>query len=200
VAVRTRLGGGSPNTITPLLSEWKALHEHKRAEALPAAPEPVEAVLRQVWGTAWQQAQDQLAGEREALAAARREIEKEREAMLAEIARMDADLETAGDTIRERDEALAAARRAHEQAASEAREVRALAEEREKRIAAQDRELAELRGQIEALRIEAATLTERASHVDELRAMFKALQEQQGREEESGKPRAAAKRRAKPEG
>jgi predicted ribosome quality control (RQC) complex YloA/Tae2 family protein len=200
VAVRTRLGGGSPNTITPLLAEWKALHEHKQAASVPAPPEPVEAVMRQVWGTAWQQAQDQLAGEREALAAARKEIGKEREAMLAEIARMDADLETARDTIRERDEALEAERRAHEQTASEAREVRALAGEREKRITGQDRELAELRGRIEALRIEAATLTERASHVDELRAMFKTLQEQQGRGEATAKPRAAAKRRSRPEG
>jgi chromosome segregation ATPase len=200
VAVRTRLGGGSPNTITPLLGEWKTLNEHKRAEAMSAAPEPVEAVMRQVWGTAWQQAQAQLEGEREALSLARKEIERERAEMLAEIARMDADLETVRDTIRERDEALEAERHAHEQAASEAREVRALAEERGKRILAKDRELAALRGQIEALRIEAATLTERASHMDELRAMFKALQEQQGRGEDTGKPRAASKRRARPEG
>ena len=46
VAVRTRLGGGSPNTITPLLAEWKALNETKQAEAMPAVPEPVEAVMR----------------------------------------------------------------------------------------------------------------------------------------------------------
>ena len=50
MAVRTRLGGGSPNTITPLLAEWKALHEKSQAAAIPAPPEPVEAVLRQVWG------------------------------------------------------------------------------------------------------------------------------------------------------
>jgi hypothetical protein len=191
VAVRTRLGGGSPNTITPLLAEWKTLNEHKRAEPLPSVPEPVEAVMRQVWGTAWQQAQAQLEGEREALSLARKEIERERAEMLAEIARMDADLATARDTIRERGEAVEAERRAHEQTKSEAREARALAEEREKRSAAQDQELAALRGQIEALRIEAATLAERASHVDELRAMFKALQERQGRGEDAGKPRAA---------
>jgi hypothetical protein len=200
VAVRTRLGGGSPNTITPLLAEWKTLHETRQAQAMPPPPEPVEAVMRQVWGATWQQAQAQLVGEREALSAARKEIAKEREAMLAEIARMDADLETVRDTIRERDEALEAERHAHEQAASEAREARALAGEREKRIAAQDQELAALRAQIEALRIEAATLTERASHVDEMRAMFKALQEQQGKGEDTGKPRVAAKRRTKPEG
>ncbi|MFY9974020.1 MAG: DNA-binding protein, partial [Chromatiaceae bacterium] len=57
VAVRSRLGGGSPNTITPLLAEWKALHERGQAASLPPVPEPVEAVMRQVWGAAWQQAQ-----------------------------------------------------------------------------------------------------------------------------------------------
>ena len=68
--MRARLGGGSPNTIAPLLAEWKSLHEYKQAASLPPVPEPVEAVLRQVWGAAWQQAQGQLSGEREALAVA----------------------------------------------------------------------------------------------------------------------------------
>jgi len=41
VAVRTRLGGGSPNTITPLLAEWKTLNETKQAAAMPQVPECV---------------------------------------------------------------------------------------------------------------------------------------------------------------
>ncbi len=130
VAVRTRLGGGSPNTITPLLGEWKALNETRQAQAMPQVPEPVEAVMRQVWGAAWQQAQGQLEGEREALSAARKEIEKEREAMLAEIGRMDAEMEAARESIRQGTEALDAERRAHEQTRSEAREARAIADER----------------------------------------------------------------------
>jgi hypothetical protein len=44
------------------------------------------------------------------------------------------------------------------------------------------------------LRIEAATLTERAAHVDERRAVLKTLQDQ------AGQGRAAPKRRTKPEG
>ena len=59
VAVRTRLGGGSPNTINPLLSEWKALNETRQAEAMPPPPDPVETVTRQAWGTASQEAQGQ---------------------------------------------------------------------------------------------------------------------------------------------
>jgi chromosome segregation ATPase len=181
VAVRTRLGGGSPNTITPLLAEWKELNEARQAQAMPQVPEPVEAVMRQVWGAAWQQAQAQLEGERKALGSARKEIEKERAEMLAEIGRMDSEMGAARESIRQGAEALEAERRAHEQTKSEAREARALADEREKRITAQDQELQDLRRQVEVLRIEAATLAERAAHVDELRALLKTLQEQQGR-------------------
>jgi len=112
--------------------------------------------------------------------------------MLAEIARMDSELDAARETIRETGEALEEERRARERVASEAREARALADEREKRTCEQEQELQELRRQIDGLRIEAATLTERAAHVDELRAVLKGLQAQQGR--------AAPKRRSKPEG
>ena len=48
------------------------------------------------------------------------------------------------------------------------------------------------------MRIEAATLTERAARVDELRAVLKTIQEQQGRAEDTGKTRSAPKRRTKP--
>ena len=187
VAVRTRLGGGSPNTITPFLAEWKALNETRQAQSMPSPPEPVETVMRQVWGTAWQQAQAQLEGEREALAGARKEIEREREAMLAEIARIDGELEALREELQEKDEALEEQRRALERSESEAREARALGAEREKRILAQDRELADLRGQIEGLRIEAATLTERAAHIEELRALVRSLQSTSGGAGDGGK-------------
>jgi chromosome segregation ATPase len=192
VAVRTRLGGGSPNTITPLLGEWKALHEAQKVQALPEVPSQIEALMRQIWGLAYRCAQDQLEGEREALAAARKEIEKERAAMLAEIERLDTELNAALEEVGQGRAALEEERQAHERAESAAREAKALAEEREKRISAQDRKLLELRATNEGLRIEAATLTERAAHVDELRAVLKTLQEQKGR--------ATPKRRTKPEG
>jgi hypothetical protein len=92
VAVRTRLGGGSPNTIAPWLAEWKALNDSRQAAGVPAAPEPVEAVLRQVWGVAWKEAQGQLETERAALTRLREEIAKERAEMLAEIGRLDGEL------------------------------------------------------------------------------------------------------------
>jgi len=46
VGVRTKLGTGSPNTITPMLAQWKAQNETRRVEALPPLPEPVEGAMR----------------------------------------------------------------------------------------------------------------------------------------------------------
>jgi len=156
--------------------------------------------MRQVWGAAWQQAQGQLEGEREALSAARKEIEKERSEMLSEIGRMDTEMETARERIRKGTEALEVERRAHDQTRSEAREARAIAEEHLEANKKQDRELQVLRNQVEKLRIEAATLTERAAHVDELRVLVKTLQGQQGGGGDAGiKKKATPKRRSKPE-
>ncbi len=77
----------------------------------------------------------------------------------------------------------------------------ALAEERQKRLAGQETELQDLRHQIEALRIEAATLTERAAHADELRGLVKSLQAGQGRGVGGvDKPKATKRRRTQPEG
>jgi hypothetical protein len=79
---------------------------------------------------------------------------------------------------------LEAERQAHERARSEAREAQALAGEREKQIATlgaeRDRERegrAKAETALNALKVEAATLTERAAHVDELRALVRTLQE-----------------------
>jgi len=77
-----------------------------------------------------------------------------------------------------------------------------LAEKREKRIAVQDTELQDLRHQIEALRIEPATLTERAARADELRSLVKSLQAGQGRgtSGSAGKKPPTKRRRTPPEG
>ena len=220
MAVRAKLGGGSPNTITPFLAEWKAINETKRTEAMPPLPAPVEAVMRQVWGVAWKEAQGQLETEREALAKLRDDMEKERGQMLAEISRLDRALEEAREALQRSAEDLEGERRAHDQSRAAVREAQAVAAEREKRIAAQDEEIKEVRRQAEAvsakngrleadldhaergletarketreyrqahakrqealaaLRVEVATQTERAAHVDELRALVRDLREQ----------------------
>ncbi|NCA72600.1 MAG: DNA-binding protein, partial [Sphingobacteriia bacterium] len=147
MAVRKRLGGGSPNNITKWLGEWKAQHETTRVEALPPLPEPVEAAMRQVWGSAWKGAHDQLASEREALSAARKEIERERAEMLAEISRLDGELDEARAETQERDKALDEARRSHDETRAELREARVLVEERSRRIDEQAAEIQEVRRQ-----------------------------------------------------
>ena len=108
------------------------------------------------------------------------------------------DLEAARETIGKGAEALEDERRAYEQTKIQAREAEVLAGEREKRIAALEAALKEERAgrrdqdeALTALPVEAATLAERAAHVDVLRGLLKTLQERQG---------GAPKRRARPEG
>jgi chromosome segregation ATPase len=150
VAVRTRLGGGSPNNITPWLAQWKAQHATQRAEVLPPLPDAVESAMRQVWGAAWKASQVQLEAEREALGAVRKEIERERAEMLGEIGRLDGQLDEARAETPRIADALAAERRAHEQTRAEVRETRAIAAEREKRIEEQAGELREVRHALDA--------------------------------------------------
>lgn len=165
VAVRNHLGGGSPNTITPHLSEWKAQHENKKPEALPPLPEPVEGAMRQVWGAAWKGAQEQLEGEREALGKAREGIEKERAEMLAEISRLDSALEEAQGETRKTGEVLESERRGHDQTRAEAREAKAIAAERDRRIDDQGRELADVRRQASEATSKVSALDAEVSHL-----------------------------------
>ncbi len=147
LAVRSRLGGGSPNTITPLLAEWKAQNETKPADNLPVLPASVEGAMRQVWSTAWRDARNLLEVEREALSAASKDIERERMEMLAEIERLDTELERAREEKKSDTAELDTERRAHDQTRAEVREGRAIADERGNRIEAQEVELREIRQQ-----------------------------------------------------
>ncbi|NCA72602.1 MAG: DNA-binding protein [Sphingobacteriia bacterium] len=141
VGVRTRLGGGSLSNITKWLAEWKAEQEIKRADALPPMPSSVEGAMRQVWGAAWKETQTQIEAEREALANLRKEIERERAEMLAEINRLDGELEVAKTEILQVREALDAERREHESTRADVKEARAIASERKARIEQQAAEL-----------------------------------------------------------
>jgi chromosome segregation ATPase len=164
VAVRTRLGGGSPNNIAPWLAEWKAQHETKKADVLPPLPEAVESAMRQVWGAAWKATQGLLEAEREALGGVRKELERERAEMLAEIQRLDGALEESQGETRKVAELLETERRAHEQTRSEVREARAIAAEREKRIEDQAGELRESRRQVAEVSSQASRLEADLEH------------------------------------
>lgn len=183
VGVRERLGGGSPNTITPLLSAWKAQQQPGPGASQPPVPEPVERMLCQVWGAAWKEAQGQLAGEREALERARASLVQERTALHAEIERLDEALRQATETGARTAASLEEARQGLTQAQAEAREAKTLAEERGSRLEALTDDLRAERSArsaaeeaLSAAKVEVATLTERAAQVEDLRALLARVQ------------------------
>lgn len=178
VAVRTFLGGGSPNNITPWLAEWREQNDAKKVDPTPAVPAAVDAAMRQVWVAAWKSSQEQLDAERDAVAKVRQEIEQERADMLGEINRLDDALEEAQARVRSAEEALEAERRSHEQTRAEVREARALAEERDGRIAEQAGELRASRRQAEEHLAQATRLEAEIGH---LRGTLESAQSENGR-------------------
>lgn len=121
-AVRKRLGGGSPNRITPWLAEWREAQTPPQVDALPEIPQAIDNAMRHLWALAWQQARAQLATERQALNGAQKAVETEREAVLAETRELKALAEERQSRLQEqgvelqrlrleRDEALARATR-----------------------------------------------------------------------------------------
>ncbi|MES9902146.1 MAG: DNA-binding protein [Sedimenticola sp.] len=167
VAVRNRLGGGSPNTITPLLAEWKEQHELTHADALPPLPEQVESAMRQVWGAAWKETQAQLEAEREALSALRKELERERSEMLKEIEHLDEALETSKIEQQAGFDNLVGEKIAHDQTKAKAQEAKTLAKSElshATKDANRERQAREKAEQVATeLRVEVASLTEALS-------------------------------------
>ncbi len=167
VAVRNRLGGGSPNTITPLLAEWKEQHELTHADALPPLPEQVESAMRQVWGAAWKETQAQLEAEREALSALRKELERERSEMLKEIEHLDGELETSKIEQQAGFDNLVGEKMAHDQTKAKAQEAKTLGKSElshATKDADRERQAREKAEQVATeLRVEVASLTEALS-------------------------------------
>lgn len=150
-AVRKRLGGGSPNRITPWLAEWREAQTPPQVDDLPEIPQAIDHAIRHLWAHAWQQAQAQLATERQALNDARKATETEREALLAEISRLDAALEDREDAREQAESALSTERQARQQA---------------------EQQLAEQR-------IELATLRERTTQHEQLKQLIDNFRAQQ---------------------
>jgi len=193
--VRERLGGGSPNTISPHLATWKQQNEAKAEGSLPPLSDAVQAAMRKVWSSAWQDAQNQLKEEREALGAIRAELERERAEMLTEIERLDGELETTMERLRNAAAAVKTEQEAHTQSKAELQECKAVINEQEKRIDSEKKHAQEMRNvakmagdkntQLEktnsALEIEVATLTERTAHIDDLKQQVRMLQKELSR-------------------
>lgn len=94
--IRAWCKGGSPNTITPLLREWRETRQDSPVSAAPDLPDPVAASFRAAWSAAYSEASRQLEGERAALEQAQRDMDQERAELSAEIDRLDTALDTAG--------------------------------------------------------------------------------------------------------
>ncbi|MGV0950349.1 MAG: DNA-binding protein [Azonexus sp.] len=88
-AVRGIIGSGSYSTIQGHLAKWKEGGANRPPADVPDMPEPVGKAARVLWSVAWKEAQHGVKGEREALDAARRDMERDRHDMTAEIARLE---------------------------------------------------------------------------------------------------------------
>jgi hypothetical protein len=164
--IRQHLGTGSPNTVTRLLDVWwralgPRLSAHQRKVALPAAPEPIAALASQFWEqallAAWEQAETALAGERDALAAARLETD-------AQVVAANQSAEAARDAETQAAAALSAAQERFEDRqqliAHQSAQLEDLARQRDDALARtqqSEQEAVSLRQQLESARLEAET-------------------------------------------
>lgn len=179
--VRKALGGGSFTTISEGVAAWK---EDRTAQPAPLQEPPPAAVaekfsglLAEVWAAALGMANARLASEREALEAARVELEDERRQAAELAAQVSADLDQANQ-VRERlaselDAAVAAGIEQGEQLATVTKELAdaqqrtALAEQSAKDNAHRADDLARA---LEAEQANAKALAERADQADQARA------------------------------
>jgi hypothetical protein len=90
-SVREVIGSGSFSTINAWLAKWKETGDRSKPADVPEMPETVARGVRHLWASAWNEAQGGIKAEREALEAARRDMEREQRAMAAEIARLESE-------------------------------------------------------------------------------------------------------------
>lgn len=125
IAVREALGSGSFSTISDAMAEWRANSSAKKAPIQVAAPQAITDLLSglgsDVWSAALELANGRLTSEREALKAARLQLEAETaeaaeladhlsaelDSMKAERSEQDADLANLHKALEERDAAAA---------------------------------------------------------------------------------------------
>lgn len=100
-AVRDLLGTGSFSTIAAMLATWKKNNSPLNAADIPAIPDNVSRVVQLFWSTAWKEAQAGIRTDREALDAARKEMEREQRGMYHEIARLETENAQQAEHIQE---------------------------------------------------------------------------------------------------
>ncbi|ATE62905.1 DNA-binding protein [Thauera sinica] len=119
-AVRKVLGGGSFTTISEAMNEWKARKAEKETPLRQPAPEAVAERLAEfgaeVWALALELANGRLASEREALDAARVQLEAERQEAAELADQVSAELEALQQKVAELEEANTKLESEHEKA------------------------------------------------------------------------------------
>lgn len=174
--VRDRTNG-SFSTIKPLLAEWKDARGGDGVRHVPEMPERVTNACHSLWAAAWNANQDLLQVERDGLAAAREELERDSAELGQEIADLEGRLEA---TLAERD--AIAGKRDQEEAA--------------RRTAEQE---------VMTLRVENARLSERVDNTEqranELRAQVERLEGELARlagEQQTKQQSAPLRRKTQP--
>src|SRR4051812_4502896 len=97
-AVREQLGSGSFTTIGAVLADWRQGRAQETRPAVPEPPESVRVLFGQLWTEAWNAALRVHEPERQAFARDRQDYERGKGEMLAEIARLEAELEAAKES------------------------------------------------------------------------------------------------------
>ncbi len=108
-AVRTFIGRGSYSTINTYLATWRKTNNGTKSTDAPEIPEGIVRAMDKIWETAWQESQDRICNEREALAAAKREMEREKRDLTQEIVRLEAELQVQTDALTQQNQAFAEA-------------------------------------------------------------------------------------------
>jgi len=151
--VRARMGGGSFSTISPVLRAWKAENQAKIVQSQEAPPEAIDAGAKAA-GAIWSAAMattEQRIEDVERLADVRvKTAEREADAALADIARLEAAIQDAQAETGKTAADLEAERQAHAETRARTATAEAQASEREKRIQAQIRELEQVNASLRA--------------------------------------------------
>jgi septal ring factor EnvC (AmiA/AmiB activator) len=157
-AVRERLGSGSYTTISRYLDAWRKEHAGQAPANIPAMPEKVMGAFQQVWATAARVAQEDTETQRQALEAMRREMEKDRADMAAEIARLEKALEGAEHKASGLEKALETERKGRGEAQEQVTALRIDHARLEERAKAAEGRAGELKAQVEGLQMKFAEI------------------------------------------
>ncbi len=189
VAVKDILGGGSFSTISPLLAEWKDAKRQAVAVIKTPVPETVTKALSmvadQVWAAAQDESEKSVAGEREALHNAAKELAEREAELLDAIRSNELEIEKLkADCVRTEQllvDQTAYANREHEKFTGtieglrvdkakleeHGKSLEAIAAERKEQLTAAATEASNLQGKLETVRSEAADLRHQIQRLEE---------------------------------